>query len=481
MTPGAAAGDFNNDGWEDLFFLGGDFSTDALFINNQDGTFSNEAAAWGIDATHIGTGAAVGDFNNDGWLDIYVTSMGAAGVLESGHNRLYQNNGNNTFTNVATTAGVTTTNDGTTDAWGSAFGDYDLDGDLDLFVTAWRVGNNGNRLYQNNGNGTFTDVTTSANVQDINIQGFSPCFQDMNGDRFPELLIAADFGTTRYYKNNGDGTFTNYTTESGADLYVLGMGSAVGDFNGDGLFDWFITSINDPGDPVQWPDYNKLHINHGNHIFTETAQTAGVDNSFWGWGAIGVDINHDTTLDLFTTNGGYLDRFLNRPSTVWLNNDDGTFTDVAASTGFNHTGQGRGILNFDHDRDGDQDIVITSSGEPMVLYQTELGGAATNWLTIKLDTSTAPHLAPNGFGSRVQITVDGQQIVRAINGCSNFLSQSELTAHFGVGDATAIDELSIEWADGNVTILQNVAANQHLTIAPYFSYLPLIFQSDNGS
>ncbi len=429
----------------------------------------------------MGAGTAVGDYNNDGWLDIYVTSFGTTGDLTPGHNRLYRNNGNSTFTDVAASAGVNETNPTTFDSFSAAFGDYDLDGDLDLYVTAWRTANDGNRLYQNNGDGTFSDITLSAGVQDPLIRGFSPCFQDMNGDRYPELLVAADFGTTRYYRNNRDGSFTNYTTESGTYLYVYGMGSAVGDFNGDGLFDWFITSTTNTGDPDLDPENNKLYLNQGNHIFTEAAQAAGVEDAYWGWGAIGVDVNHDQYLDIIATNGYFYAPSQNRPSRVWLNNANSTFSDVASQSGFNHTLDGRGILNFDYDRDGDQDIVVTASGEEMQLYRTELGGSNSNWLSIRLDTQKTPHLAPNGFGSKVQITVDGQQIVRAINGCSNYLSQSELTAHFGVGDATMIDELRIEWADGNVTIVRQVAANQHLIISPHFSYLPLIFQSNDGS
>src|SRR5262245_16711778 len=168
-----AVGDFNNDGWQDLFVIIGGAAPDKLFINNGDGTFTDQAAQWGIGIAHLGIGVAAGDYDRNGWLDLYVTSFGQpVGPPAVGKHRLYRNNGNGTFTEVATVSGVAST--GATDGMGPAFGDYDLDGDLDLFIPGWLGG--GNRLFRNNGDGTFTQVTAAAGVQASSVFGFSPRF-----------------------------------------------------------------------------------------------------------------------------------------------------------------------------------------------------------------------------------------------------------------------------------------------------------------
>lgn len=211
MTGGMAVGDFNNDGHQDLFWICGGGDPDRLFINDGKGSFDEQAVAWGIDELHGGCGAAVGDYDGDGWDDIYVSSFGTVSeALEPGHNRLYHNNGNGTFSEVAEAAGVNYASQSVPGGFGAAFGDYDLDGDLDLMVTRWGNEVSGDRLYQNNGDGTFTDVTDEAlGAAIFGVWGFQPAFIDMNGDLYPELLIAGDFKESRYFVNNGDGTFTD--------------------------------------------------------------------------------------------------------------------------------------------------------------------------------------------------------------------------------------------------------------------------------
>jgi hypothetical protein len=488
MISGGATGDFNKDGWADLYVIGGgDGETDGLFINQKDGTFANQTAAAGLDALHLGSGAAVGDYNNDGWLDIYVTSFGTIGNMAPGKHLLYHNNGDGTFTDVAAAAGVNKTAD-IVDGLGAAFGDYDLDGDLDLFVAGWRkpggVPSLGNRLFVNNGNGTFTDVTGTAGIVDNGVRGFSPCFLDMDGDQYPELLLAADFGTTQYYKNDTDGTFTEYTEESGTQYAWSGMGSTVGDFNNDGRFDWFETAIyDDSGDGRG--DGNKLYINQGNHKYAEIANTAGVADGGWGWGSAAVDLNHDGWQDLAEVNGwdfgdvpSESNPYKNERGKIWLNNGDLTFTEVAESVNFDHMIHGMGLFNLDYDNDGDQDIATTAYNDNFNLFRNDLSGSDTSWLRIFLDNNGRTDIAPNGFGANVTVTVDGVSQYRSINGCSHYLSQSELSAHFGLGGATIVDELRVDWPNGDVSIMTNVAVNQTLTITPKFSlYLPLITQN----
>ncbi len=357
MTAGGAVGDFNNDGWQDLFVVSGGTEPDKLFINDGDGTFTDQAAAWGLTDQHRGVGAAVGDYNNDGWQDIYVTSLGLiTAPVTTGAHRLYRNDAGTGFTEVAAAAGVNTTSTTQPDGFGSAFGDYDLDGDLDLFVAGWEFNSAGNRLFRNNGDGTFTDVTVAAGVLDLSVHGFAPHFVDMDGDRYPELLLAADFGTSRYFVNDGDGTFTDYTTESGTGLDGNGMGQAVGDINNDGLFDWYVSSIRTENTSLGTG--NMLYLNLGGHSYTEISVAAGANDGGWGWGTVAVDLFHDGLVDLVETNGWPSDEWVNEQAKVFANNGDLTFDEIAPTCGFSHIGQGRGLVNFDADNDGDQDFVV---------------------------------------------------------------------------------------------------------------------------
>jgi hypothetical protein len=461
---GGTVGDFNNDGWPDLFLIGGGDNADGLFINNGDGTFTNQAQAWGVEVFHRGVAASVGDFDRDGWQDIYVTSGGPlSGEPTNGYNRLYRNNGDGTFTDVAAAAGV---HDTSATPNGAAFGDYDLDGDLDLFVCSWVAScctTTGNRLFRNEGNGTFTDVTVAAGVFSTTIHGFAPQFVDLDGDRYPELLIAADYDSSRYFKNNGDGTFTNLAPGNGTARDTNGMGQTVGDLDRDGLLEWYVTSIFKDSLP---PDNgNFLYRNLGAHQFT-ALESAGATDGGWGWGTAAFDMDHDGWVDLIETNGWTQSQWTDEPSYVFRNNGDLTFT----RSSLPHTGQGRALLQLDYDQDGDLDVVICGYREPVMLLRNEIAipdaalGTA-NWLIVALDTSGTT-LAPNGFGSLVRATVGQDLQVSVITGGCNYLGQGELVAHFGLGAATVIDELAVFWADGRTTVVTDVAVNQRLTLSP---------------
>ncbi len=463
MVAGGAVGDFNNDGWPDLFVVQTG-TTDRLFINNTDGTFSDQSAAWGLTEAHWGMGASVGDFNRDGHLDVFVTSVGTlASGYAPGHHRLYKNNGDGTFTNVATAAGVDFVSPAMADGFGSSFGDYDCDGDLDLFVGGWVQNSEGCRLFQNNGDETFTDVTVAAGVFNINTHGFSPRFIDMNGDLWPELLLAGDFYTSKYYVNNTDGTFTDMTAASGAGLDSNGMGQACADFDNDGVMDWYVTSIHQ--EIAIGREGNKLYLNSGADFFTETAALAGVDDGGWGWGTVAADVNHDGLVDILEVNGfgSHLD-FINERAKVFLNAGGGVFTEIAQQAGFEHTLSGRGLVSLDYDRDGDLDFVAFSWGGELQLWRNDNGASLGDWLIVEIDTGPASNLAPNGIGAKLTLTAAGVIHSRFVDSGCSYLSTSELIAHFGLGPAASIDELRFDFPDGSTVIKTNLAPNQRLVI-----------------
>ena len=469
MISGAAAGDFNNDGWVDLYVIGGGLAADALFLNQQDGTFVDFAEEAGLGQPHLGSGAAVGDYNGDGWLDIFVTSFGVPGDMGAGRHRLYRNNQDGTFTDVAVQAGVNLASPELPDGLGAAFGDYDLDGHLDLFVAGWRKPGGepalGNRLFHNNGDGTFTDVTAEAGIVDDGIRGFNPTFIDMDGDRYPELLLSADFGTSRYFVNNTDGTFRDATVAAGLNLTWSGMGSAVGDVNNDGLPDWFITAIFDD-DAVGRGLGNTLYVNQGDHQFNERATELGVADGGWGWGTALVDFNNDGLVDIVAVNGWDLTSYLDERGKLWLQRQDGTFDEVAEAVNFGEPVNQLGLLTFDYDNDGDQDVVVTAFNGELRLYRNELAVPNAHWLRVVLDTSSAAGLAPNGMGSTVEVTAGEQRYTRFQVGGAHYLTQSELTLHFGLGQAETVDQLKVTWPDGTVTERNNVAVDQTITVTP---------------
>ncbi|MFK8017669.1 MAG: FG-GAP-like repeat-containing protein [Gammaproteobacteria bacterium] len=486
MVGGGAVGDFNGDGYPDLFVLASGGRSDALYINNTDGTFTDHAQSWGLSERHRGVGATVADYDGDGDDDLYVTSFGVMGENSSpGRHRLYRNDGGR-FVDVAVAAGVATTATTHPDGYGASFGDYDLDGDLDLFVGAWHAAPVLHaRLFRNDGDGTFSDMTQAARVITGSTRAFGAQFVDMDGDRYPEILVAGDFGTSRYYRNNKNGTFDELDPGTGnviapepptwsINKVHNAMGTTLGDFNRDGRPDWFVTAI--------WPtaafdsDFwgNGLYINQGGHKFAEAAQAMGVHDGGWGWGTEASDFDHDGWTDLVMTNGWQFadpvtgEGFDGERSYLWRNNGDLTFSEVTDGPGLKHTGQGRALMTLDYDRDGDMDILIVSNKEPLQLFRNELIQDATpddaHWLQIKLDTARSGDHAPHGMGAIVTLVAGGVTQIKQVVGGASYLGHSEMVTHFGLGSATKIQRLSVEWADGKTRILRGVGINQRLTV-----------------
>ena len=462
---GAAAGDLDNDGWTDLFVLGGGNRSDALYRNNGDGTFTDVAGEAGVDEPHVGAGVTMADYDGDGWLDMYVTSHGPPEAREPGKHRLWHNNGDGTFTDVAAEADVAWTTSVSADGFGSAFSDYDLDGDLDLFVAGWRRGTESNRLFRNEGDETFVDVTEEVGIVNEGVRGFGPCWTDLDDDLDPDLLLIADFGTTQVYVNE-NGTFQQVQDDWGLALGdSQAMGTTVADMNNDGLFDWYVTAIHDDDNEGRGLG-NLLFMRQPDGTFLEQAVQLGAADGGWGWGAVDVDLDHDGWLDIVEANGWSLPSYENEPSKVFLNRQGSGFEEVASAVGLDHDVDGLSVVRFDMDNDGDQDIAITAANERFSVFRNDLDGAGTGWLRVFLDTTGADGLAPMGWGSTVTVVADGQQQVRALDGCANYLSSNEPSVHFGLGDAEAIDEVVVRWADGTTTTRRGVDINQTLVVAP---------------
>lgn len=474
QTGGMAVGDFNNDGWPDLYVIGGGIVADKLYINNGAGGFANVAPAWGLTLMHGGCGASVADYDRDGWQDIYVTSFGNAGAPgQIGKHRLLRNTGNGSFSDVAVSAGVNQTTTQLPNGYGSAWGDYDLDGDLDLFVASWKdifgLGNNGtgNKLFRNDGNGTFTNVTSTAMPNAMfGVWGFQPAFVDMDGDRYPELLLAADFETSRYLKNNADGTFTNWTAQSGTGLDDNGMGQTVGDFNNDGRLDWYVTSIHMAVPNQGHHNGNMLYMSQGGHVYTETSVPSGVNDGGWGWGTLALDLDNDGWLDLVEINGRPTAEWANERGYLWHNNGDppaNTFTEIGIQAGFDHVGEGRAMAWMDADRDGDQDFFVFVNNGTLLYYRNDTPKAG-NWIHLEFDTSAHDLLPPQGYGTRVTVITGEHSQIRYLSGSPSYLATSEAAMHVGVGAAEVIDRIEIHWSRGQTSVLTDVQVNQFLEI-----------------
>lgn len=486
MTGGVSVGDFNNDSWPDLYIAGLGSVPDMLFINQQDGTFIDEAELYGIAYAHYGFGSAVGDVNNDGLPDLYIVSYGPSTAQATvGKNLLYINNGPDkngqySFSQEALQRGV---NDifGIVGGKGVCFGDMDLDGDLDMYVATWGFFAGGNRIFENDGTGHFTDVSAIVLPDNPNIiRGFTPKFVDMNGDRYPELLLAADFTTSHFYVNNGPNengqiTYRDATEEAGINSDNNAMGATVNDFNGDGILDWFITNIF-----VETSSYfNNLFMGTGNSanetpIFLDQATQRGVGDNGWGWGVVSGDYNNDGDIDIIAT-GGW-PSWTSVPTRMWSNDGNGNFLDISNTTGLTFNINGRGLVQFDYDKDGDLDLAFVDNGGPFRIYRNELAfDEFSRYLRINLNTDRHPCLAPMGYGTRVIATYAGKDHLRVIDGASSYLGQSELTVHFGLELLETVDSVRIEWNDGSVTILEDVPADQEMTV---YAYHPVDLNQD---
>ena len=491
MAGGSIIFDYNNDGWPDIFFVNGGSFTDKqnadaarhrLYRNNKDGTFTDVTSSTGIGVSGFGMGACSADYDNDGWPDLYVTSVGA--------NKLYHNNGNGGFTDVTEKAGVGS------HFWSAscAFGDIDNDGNVDLYVTNYvdfSVNNNKycnysgdtrvychpnvyngvpDILYRNNGDGTFTDVSRTAGIYRPDGKGLGVVFGDYDGDGWTDIYVANDSTPNFLFHNKGKGIFEEVGLLAGVAVGsdgqpLAGMGTDMGDIDGDGLLDIFVTNLD--------RQTHNLYRNLGKGLFADVTFESGVGEAtlpFVGFGALFVDYDNDTDLDLAIVNGDVIDNVsLFRDSTSYeqrkllLQNDGkGKFRDVGpvSGPGFAIKRPGRSLSAGDIDNDGDMDLLIGNVGQTPDLLRND-GGNNSHSLLIRTLGSKSNR---DGIGARLKLTVGGRVLVREVKAGSSYLSQSDLRVHFGMGKATRAERLEIRWPSGAVDMLQDVEADQILTI-----------------
>jgi hypothetical protein len=490
MGSGVVVLDYDNDGWPDIFFVnGGSFADERaaararhrLYRNNGNGTFTDVSAASGIGISGFGMGACSADYDNDGFPDLYVTSVGS--------NRLYRNTGAGSFIDVTNKAGVAA------GLWSTscAFADVDNDGYLDLFVTRYvDFGVNNNKycrlmenvrtychpnvynglssiLYHNNGDGTFTDVSRDAGIYKIG-NGLGVVFGDYDNDGKVDIYVANDSTPNFLFHNKGAGKFEEVGFWAGVAVRsdgkpMAGMGTDIGDINGDGLLDIFVTNLDGQA--------HSLYRNMGKGLFADLTFQSGVAEAtlpFVGFGAAFLDYDNDTDLDLVIANGDVLDNVkVLRDSSSYeqlhllLQNDGtGKFKNVgpASGPGFALKKASRGLAVGDLDNDGDLDIVIANVGQTPELLRND-GGNRSNSLLIRTLGSKSNR---DGIGARLKLSIGNKIFVREVKAGSSYLSQSDLRVHFGLGEAPRADRLEIRWPSGVIDVMENIDANQILTV-----------------
>ncbi|MEL6416090.1 MAG: CRTAC1 family protein, partial [Pseudomonadota bacterium] len=389
--------------------------------------------------------------------------------------QVFQNDGSGQFTNVTAGSGIDFMS--STHTISAALGDYDGDGDLDIAMAHWGTPRDQNNpgetetLWRNEtigGTIRFTAVSQDAGISaelgldrtggvlgEDHDYTFAPGFADIDSDGDQDLLSVADFGSSRVFINDGDGTFTNITDPT-IIIDTNGMGAAIGDYDGDGDMDWFVSSI----------DGNRLYQNiGGNFIYPSEAQD--VDKGGWGWGSCFADFNADGRLDIYQTNGWDVGMdpenspYADDTSRLWMSNPDGSFEDMANTSSMRDAEQGRGVICDDFDADGDVDVLLLTLDDQQaaMLWTNELSGA--NALSVFLEGK-----APNtfGVGALVSITISGVTQTRLVGVNSNFISHNSTIQYFGLGDAADVDALRVVWPDGATTDMTNIEANQYLTV-----------------
>ena len=513
MGCGVALFDYDNDGWLDIFLVNGTSfdlgdrdrrPTSYLFHNNRDGSFTDVTEKARLTRSGWGQGCCVGDYDNDGYDDLFVSYWG--------HNVLYHNNGDGTFTDVSEQAGLA----GSGTSWGAGccFLDYDRDGHLDLFVANYLnfdlgrapkpgdavycnyndipvpCGPQGfaggtNILYRNRGDGTFADVSeesgiarprgaasmvfVSRNWQPRGSYGMGAAAADFDNDGWPDIYVACDSAPSLLYRNNHDGTFREVAVPAGCafdenGVAQSGMGVAVGDFDGDGWLDIARTNFSD--------QVTTLYRNYGKGAFDDVSIKAGlgVNRKYLGFGVGFFDFDNDGWKDLFLANGHVYSQIVNhklhvtykQPKVLYRNLGNGRFEDVSAKAGaaIRTEELGRGCAFGDFDNDGDVDVVINNLDGPPTLLRND-GGNKNNWIMIKCIGTRSNRSA---IGTRVKVTTGEHSQIDEVMSGSSYYSQNDFRLHFGLGHTTKTDRVEVAWPSGAKENFTNLSANELLIL-----------------
>ncbi|HEX2917823.1 MAG TPA: CRTAC1 family protein [Edaphobacter sp.] len=497
---GLAFFDYDNDGWLDIYLTNGDrfdvqwpagkAPTTHLYKNNRDGTFTDVTAKSGLARTGWQTGVCVGDYNNDGWDDLFCTFWG--------HNVLFHNNGDGTFTDVTAKAGLSQQQ--VRLGAGCTFLDYDRDGYLDLFVCnylkldpkdiraetdtkfcQWKgvpimCGPRGlpgdtNILYHNNGDGTFTDVSEKSGILKVGPRySITAVSYDFDNDGWPDIYVAVDSQPSVLLKNNHDGTFTDIAVMAGCAYNddgheQAGMGVAVADYDCDGFLDIFKTNFAD--------DTSNLYHNNGDGTFTDVTAPAGtaVNNGYVAWGCGFIDYDNDGWKDILQVNGHVypeIDKYhfgqtFKNPRLVYRNLGNGHFKDVSTEMGpgISERFSSRGAAFGDYDNDGDVDVLILNMNDIPSLLRND-GGNQQNWIKLKLIGTKCNRTA---IGARARVVTGKHVQMDEVHSGTSVMSQSDLRLHFGLGQTETVDLIEVKWpTTQKIEQFKNVSANQILTI-----------------
>ncbi|WP_291961297.1 CRTAC1 family protein [Maribacter sp.] len=473
--------DFNKDGFEDLYITSG-IKSDRLYLNNGNGTFTDVFKGSGLEVTneYVTQGVVSADINKDGYRDLFITTITTTdgkNIIPRAKNLLFLNNGDATFKDVTNEYGLEDLNSFST---GPSFGDIDADGYPDLFVGNYfqeftgKLGiikdativsaNQTARSYllKNEGGKSFKNVYDEYGLGHKGF-GFGGVFTDYDNDQDQDLLVNQDFGYKAvpnflYQNEYPDNHFKDVSEQTEMDLKINAMGAAVGDYNGDGWMDYYITNIK----------FNMLMENQGTgKPFVDKAKELGTYNLAISWGANFADFDHDEDLDLFVSNGD-LNPNCTPMGNFYFENNDNTYTEKGRELAINDYGIGRGSVIFDMDNDGDMDLLVVNQ-QPILnypipsttrLFRNDIANG--NWLKVALKGIASE---ANGIGSRVTIVVDGKRTIREIDGGgSSHLSQNSVIAHFGLGTNKKVDSVIVNWTGGNTQVLTNIEANQQLEI-----------------
>ncbi len=466
--PGAAAGDYDNDGDLDLFIPQAYAFPDALYSNNGDGTFTEVAAQAGVAGLKEARAALWLDYDNDGWLDLFVAHDADApegqyeGDPATVGNYLYRNRGDGTFEEVSVAAGVRMMPlaEPMQANGGLAAADIDNDGWLDIYVSNWQ---NANALFRNRGDGTFEEIAASAGVLEPGYS-YQPMFYDVDRDGWVDLLLNMDFGLNHLYRNLHNRVFVDVALATGFTANFNQMGMTAGDYDNDGDLDVVCTNIEIPYpniDPLlKWTVLMHNNGSGGIPSYVERGLAAGIGRTGWGWGCTFFDIDNDGWLDLAATNGNK-QPYEADPSRLFYNLADGTFVDIGPAAGFTSTRQGRGLIAWDYDADGDLDLYETNYDDAGYLYRNDTPNAG-HW--VRVDLLRAGSSNRHAVGAEVTLSAGSWTQTRPVTIGTSFLAQEPLTLHFGLGDATVVDQAVVRWPGGGVQAVANLPVDRRVRI-----------------